>query len=1517
MPGLHGNISVDIRQAITNIRELKGEMKSVMATPTRAKIGVDMASARKEVRAAVREIKTELKAIGKDGAPIKLNFDSKAVKKAINDALGDIKKLQAGGSKIDLAVAVDGDNAKAELKSIRDLVDGLKRDSKIRIVVDNKDTDSSTRTTITNQRKLRDEYKKAADELRKQKQEGAAWAREIDANFRRNGTTLNRFGDEVRTVTGMLHDLPRDIRVRMRISGVEDVKKLRSEAQKGARQELGSRVGDAASTASTATGLAIFASLGAATQKTVEFDRALRNINSIAQLSEPELQKLAKSIDGISADPSIRQNVTELTTGLYDIYSVGYKGAKALDVLKDSAKGAAAGNTETAVAVDALTGVLNANIKGATDSKTVMNALFQTVNDGKVNFPQLAGAIGQTLPFLKSGGVSLQEYGAYMADATAKSQKAEFATNNLNNLILKLAAPPKQAAKAFEELGIKTGFAELKSVGFTAKMQEIIEKTKGSDDALKKLFPDMQAFTAAQTISTNGMAGYNAMAANQAKANEGIGATARAAAKQNQGAAYETDIFKKELANLAVEVGTTLVPMLTKGARTATGLLKEFRALSPETQNNTVKFIAVAGAVFLFAGRLKSAIELGILLKTALNSAAVANFLFGTSVVASTGKVGVFQVAVSLSSRALGVMRVAGVTCVGSIGGAFARLGAVGGPLALVAIIIAGFATAFFGARDAGTMSADALIKKWGLLGTLWDSLGNKLANLWTRFNGTDAANEAGDKKGYALFSAQQKKLGRKVPGFQQYVDGTHESGLTRVPKDGYIAELHKDEAVLTMPQANRWRNEQNASSGASGGTNGITRSRVLDLASSVVIPRDLVGRECAYFVTALFRKLHIAVESSNGAANLARNAAKVAPRIPLSQASAGDLIVWNNPARYGAKQENGKRSGFHVGMALGDGQVETRNRKYRGPIYDKRHAYALDTSALSPFERRKIERDAMSLPAATIKPHAVAQGALVPSYLLQRDLKRNSKGRFLSPSATPESEGMRQARDNAQEVARAIQELDRAKNLRGKENNPLALLNQKLREGAFKGVSPLNVRQLYDKTRESMANAAKTALDAAKEAAKNALEVANKPLRERLGLLTSEAGLLADNKLNQQQVSDALERQNFIREKTEELKTAGVANPADEAAKLADLNDQNKALERRNAVTTEYNQLVTATTRAVALNSARAGIYSNTQSGSDEQARALARLDEKSRLDDLVSAGKMDRGTADNSLGEWQKKSASDADVVLAQKLGERRAKIQDYIAGVQKDFQMMSVPSGLETEMAQLKSQWLADGFTDDEIAQMMPWARAQAKASEQKAFWQDIAQGVSSSFGSALQTMQQTGGSVFNKVKAGAVSMVDGIVQSFTQMATQFLQNWVLQKVLGAVMPGIGAAASAGAASGGGSWEAPSGSSAGYATGLDRVPFDGFGATVHKDEAILTAQQARQWRNAQQRATQASSASSDSSKSSTRNGGLVNVTHYNVGTVVTQDAQSFVRDTKRAGITKSRSQVRQAAGSFFDDY
>ena len=51
-----------------------------------------------------------------------------------------------------------------------------------------------------------------------------------------------------------------------------------------------------------------------------------------------------------------------------------------------------------------------------------------------------------------------------------------------------------------------------------------------------------------------------------------------------------------------------------------------------------------------------------------------------------------------------------------------------------------------------------------------------------------------------------------KDTNIKRNVDGSHANGLDFIPWDGYVAELHQGEAVLTAQQAEQWRNSGNTS---------------------------------------------------------------------------------------------------------------------------------------------------------------------------------------------------------------------------------------------------------------------------------------------------------------------------------------------------------------------------------------------------------------------------------------------------------------------------------------------------------------------------------------------------------------------------------------------------------------------------------------------------------------------------------------------------------------------------------
>ena len=365
------------------------------------------------------------------------------------------------------------------------------------------------------------------------------------------------------------------------------------------------RVGDELSRAATLTGAGIAGTLALATKHAVEFESAMRNVNSIAQLSERQFEALNASVVGIAQNPDVRQGPTDLAKGLYEVYSSGFKGKEALTVLQEAAEGATAGMTDTATSGKVLMATLNSGIPGVNGAGQAMDVLFKIVDRGVLNFADLSTSLGQVLPTASKAGVSLQETGAAIAVMTKSGQSASEATNDLLNLLNKLARPPKETEAAFQALGVSYGFAALQAKGLPGILQEIQAKTGGNADAIKKLLPDMQAQRAALSLLKDGGAVYRAELAEMSKASEGVGAKQRALTQQNKSTAASVAMARKEFEILSVQVRDATLPALNSLLRSTQSVLKWFNSLPKETQENVVKLGALASAALLLGGRLK------------------------------------------------------------------------------------------------------------------------------------------------------------------------------------------------------------------------------------------------------------------------------------------------------------------------------------------------------------------------------------------------------------------------------------------------------------------------------------------------------------------------------------------------------------------------------------------------------------------------------------------------------------------------------------------------------------------------------------------------------------------------------------------------------------------------------------------------------------------------------------------------------------------------------------------------
>jgi hypothetical protein len=136
-------------------------------------------------------------------------------------------------------------------------------------------------------------------------------------------------------------------------------------------------------------GLAVLAAGTIYAAKTAgDFEKQMRNVNSIAKLSEAGYRSLSKGVLSLAGETAQAPKV--LAEGLYQLVSSGFNAADSLTILHASAKAATAGLTDTSTATTAVAAVLNAYRLPASEASAVSDVLFETVNRGVLTFAELS-----------------------------------------------------------------------------------------------------------------------------------------------------------------------------------------------------------------------------------------------------------------------------------------------------------------------------------------------------------------------------------------------------------------------------------------------------------------------------------------------------------------------------------------------------------------------------------------------------------------------------------------------------------------------------------------------------------------------------------------------------------------------------------------------------------------------------------------------------------------------------------------------------------------------------------------------------------------------------------------------------------------------------------------------------------------------------------------------------------------------------------------------------------------------
>lgn len=337
------------------------------------------------------------------------------------------------------------------------------------------------------------------------------------------------------------------------------------------------------------------------TKVSLEFDKNMRNVNSIAQLTEDNYKNLIEKVKEFSNDPSIIAGPNDLAKGLYQLISNGFTATDGLEILKVASIGATAGLTDVKTSVETLSGVMNGlNRKTLQDSIELSDDLFQIVDKGVVTYDQLSGSLGKVLSTADSVGVSFKEIGASYITATRNKINVSETETGLNNLILDIVDVNKtdEQKQALKEFGIEMSEEAIRAKGFVGVLEDMYKATGGNTTQMQRLIKEKRSLKLALALSKDGVLAYKEALNDM---NNSTGRTNKVLSQQLLSTQNQIDKFYSKVEVLKTEIGDSLRNSLSS----VLPLLNEFvdliRSIPEPLKNIITPTLTVTSAIGLLS----------------------------------------------------------------------------------------------------------------------------------------------------------------------------------------------------------------------------------------------------------------------------------------------------------------------------------------------------------------------------------------------------------------------------------------------------------------------------------------------------------------------------------------------------------------------------------------------------------------------------------------------------------------------------------------------------------------------------------------------------------------------------------------------------------------------------------------------------------------------------------------------------------------------------------------------------
>jgi len=309
-----------------------------------------------------------------------------------------------------------------------------------------------------------------------------------------------------------------------------------------------------------------------------DLDHSMREVATISDAVKMDFQGMTDQIVEMSTRGP--DSALNLSKALYQIVSAGNDGAKAMSILNESMKLAVATVTETEVAADALTSILNAYGDAAGSVTHVSDALMSTIKNAKTTMEELGPSITTVTGLAAQAGLAFDDLMAIISTG-AKTLKTPIMMTGIRGMLTAIIKPTKDAADMAKELGIQFDTAALRGKGFVGFLKDVWQATDGSVEKLAELFPNVRGLTGLLSVAVKEGEEFNRQLRN---IQQSSGMVTEAFEVMMESPVNQFKILSNNMMKIVKPVGDALLSV-------ASGAAKAINWLFKETKSETEKWV--------------------------------------------------------------------------------------------------------------------------------------------------------------------------------------------------------------------------------------------------------------------------------------------------------------------------------------------------------------------------------------------------------------------------------------------------------------------------------------------------------------------------------------------------------------------------------------------------------------------------------------------------------------------------------------------------------------------------------------------------------------------------------------------------------------------------------------------------------------------------------------------------------------------------------------------------------------